>query len=67
MTALLNKSDVAEELGGVSTRTVDRIPETDLPRVRIGVRRIMFRRQDVEAYVAQRVSTPGARRAEGAA
>ena len=56
MSALLNKRRVAEELGGISLRSVDRIPASELPRVRVGVGRILFRPEDVAAYVAQRVT-----------
>lgn len=43
---------------GVSRRTLDRIPETELPRVVVGKRRVLFRPDDLAAYVQRRVTVP---------
>lgn len=43
---------------GVSTRTLDRIPETELPRVIVGKRRVLFRPDDLAAYVERRIAAP---------
>lgn len=46
-------------LGGISRRQLDyMVARGDLPVVKVG-RRSMFRRSDVEAYVASRVVTRG--------
>lgn len=42
----------------VSDRTLDRI--SDLPRIRIGERRICFRRSDLTAYLDRRTETRAA-------
>lgn len=51
---LMSRRDSADFLG-VSERTLDRIPQ--IPRVKIGERRIMFRRSDLVDYVAGRTET----------
>ncbi len=55
MEPLLNKSDAAALLN-VSRRTIDRLH--DLPRVRLGARRIAFRPSDLAAWTAARVAVP---------
>jgi predicted DNA-binding transcriptional regulator AlpA len=54
---LLNRKQAADFLH-VSDRTLDRIPE--IPRIRVGERRIFFRRSDLAAYLAARTETRAA-------
>ncbi len=51
---LLDRKQAANFLH-VSDRTLDRIPE--IPRIKIGDRRIFFRMSDLAGYVASRVET----------
>lgn len=48
---LLDRKEAARLLR-VSPRTVDRIAQ--LPRIRVGCRRILFRRGDLDAYLEAR-------------
>lgn len=56
LSPLLDDADTTcRTLGGISRRTLDYMVERgDLPVVKVG-RRSMFRRSDVEAYIAARV------------
>lgn len=56
-TELLTRHEAATFLK-VSDRTLDRI--TDIPRVKIGGRRIVFRRADLESYVERCASKEAA-------
>ncbi|HQT62588.1 MULTISPECIES: AlpA family transcriptional regulator [unclassified Acidiphilium] len=53
-TDLLDRKQAAAFLK-ISDRTLDRI--ADLPRVRIGLRRVLYRRADLAAYVTRRIET----------
>lgn len=55
MNRLLSKDEAAAALN-VSRRTIDRL--RDLPRVRLGARRIAFRPSDIAAWAEARVSAP---------
>ncbi|MDE2333978.1 MAG: hypothetical protein KGK10_05515 [Rhodospirillales bacterium] len=52
---LLDRKLAAGTLG-VFTRTLDRLPESELPRVVVGKRRVLFRPDDLAAYVERRVA-----------
>jgi len=56
-TDLMDRNEAADFLR-VSPRTLDRIAA--LPRVRIGDRRIFYRREDLRRYVAGQVETRAA-------
>lgn len=45
--------NAAANLLGISNRTLDRL--SDLPRVRLTERRIVYRRADIVKYIEQRV------------
>ncbi len=49
----LDRTQAAEVLR-ISTRTLDRLG--DLPKVRIGARRVIYRRVDVQRYVERRAA-----------
>ncbi|SIQ46301.1 MULTISPECIES: helix-turn-helix transcriptional regulator [Acidiphilium] len=51
---LLGRKEAAQYLR-ICERTLDRIPH--IPRVKIGQRRIMFRRADLADYIADRTET----------
>lgn len=51
---LLTRAEAARMLK-ISDRTLDRF--SDLPRVRVGRRRIMYRQSDIEAYIARQIET----------
>ena len=55
MDKLLSKDEAAAALC-VSKRTIDRL--RDLPRVKLGSRRVAFRPSDIAAWAASRLSTP---------
>ena len=56
-TDLLDRKSAAAFLQ-ISERSLDRIP--NLPRVRVGQRRILFRKSDLAEYVASRIETQNA-------
>ncbi len=56
MPPLLTVENVAELLS-VSSRAVYRLVENGLPHLRLDGRRLRFREPDVEAWVADRLST----------
>jgi excisionase family DNA binding protein len=64
MIELKNKEEAAKMLG-VSPHSIPHIIRDGLQFVRVGKRRVMFRPEDVLAYIEKKINKPGTRNNHG--